>query len=101
MFGKSGTAKIAVTPPAGYGLPTNGRGYFEKQYNSSFIAGAPFDDPRVVVLVIIDDPKPELVRVGQAYGSWVAGPVVRRVVERSLKYLGVEPDRVEDAVATR
>ena len=101
MFGKSGTAKIAVTPPAGYGLPKNGRGYFDKQYNSSFIAGAPFEDPRVVVLVIIDDPKPELVRVGQAYGSWVAGPVVRRVVERTLRYLGVEPDRADEAVATR
>ncbi len=100
-FGKSGTAKIAVTPPAGYGLPTNGRGYFDKQYNASFIAGAPFDDPRLVVLVIIDDPKPELVRVGQAYGSWVAGPVVRRVLERSLRYLGVEPDLAEDAVAAR
>lgn len=92
MFGKSGTAKIAVTPPPGFRRPKYAKGYFERQYNSSFIAGAPFDDPRLVVLVIIDDPSPELVRIQRAYGSAVAGPVVRRVVERVLRYLGVPPD---------
>jgi cell division protein FtsI (penicillin-binding protein 3) len=101
MFGKSGTAKIAVSPPPGFGLPRYGRGYFEKQYNSSFIAAAPFEEPRIIVLVIIDDPKPELVRLGQAYGSWVAGPVVRRVIERSLRYLGVDPDMPAAEVAKR
>ena len=101
MFGKSGTAKIAVSAPPGFGLPKFGRGYFEKQYNSSFIAAAPFEEPRLVVLVIIDDPKPELVRIAQAYGSWVAGPVVRRVMERSLQYLGVEPDMPKAEVAER
>ncbi len=100
LFGKSGTSKIAVSPPPGYGLPKYGRGYFEKQYNSSFIAGAPFDEPRLVVLVIIDDPAPELVRIGHAYGSWVAGPVVRRVMERSLRYLGVDPDMPQSDLAS-
>ena len=102
MFGKSGTAKIAVTPPPGFRLPKYAKGYFEKQYNSSFIAGAPLEDPRLVVLVIIDDPSPELVRIQRAYGSAVAGPVVRRVMERALRYLGVPPDAADgEGVASR
>lgn len=81
MFGKSGTAKIPAPRPLGY---------FDKQYNSSFVAAAPVDNPRIAVLVVIDDPDPERVRRRQAYGSWVAGPVVKRFTQRTLEYLGVE-----------
>ena len=91
MFGKSGTAKI-VRP--------DGRGYLKRQYNSSFIAGAPVADPRIVVLVVIDDPGPGRIETRSHYGSAVAGPVVRRVVRRSLQYLGVpEETASDDAVA--
>lgn len=79
LFGKSGTAKIARP---------DGKGYFE-QYCSSFIAGAPVDSPRLVVLVVIDDPGPEQIASRHHYGSAVAGPVVRRIVEKALPYLGV------------
>jgi cell division protein FtsI/penicillin-binding protein 2 len=82
MFGKSGTAKI-VRP--------GGKGYFERQYNSSFIAGAPLDDPRLVVLVVIDDPGPARIARRMHYGSHTAGPVVLRVMQRSLAYLGMTP----------
>lgn len=83
MFGKSGTANIPRP---------DGRGYIEGQYISSFIAGAPAEAPRVVVLVVIDDPGPELARKKLHFGSSVAGPVVRRIVERVLPYLGVASD---------
>ena len=83
MFGKSGTAEIARP---------DGRGYYDDQYNSSFIAGAPIETPRIVVLVVIDDPGPSMIAQRRHYGSWAAGPVVRRVVERSLEYLGVPGD---------
>ncbi|MEZ6243654.1 MAG: penicillin-binding protein 2 [Phycisphaerales bacterium] len=92
MFGKSGTAQIPCVPPPGLRRPAGTSGYFQNQYNSSFIAGAPFDAPRIVVLCVIDDPGPGRIRIRQHYGSYVAGPVVRRVVERSLAYMGVEPD---------
>ncbi len=110
MFGKSGTADIAVVPPivrdekgepvrdekgriVRMGKPKGAGGYYANQYNSSFIAGAPADDPRLVVIVVIDDPGPARVRQRQHYGSSVAGPVVRRVMERALRYLGVPPGR--------
>ena len=38
--------------------------------------------------MVIDDPGPEKVRGKVHYGSKVAGPVVRRVMERGLTYLG-------------
>lgn len=86
MFGKSGTANFPRP---------DGRGYIEGQYISSFIAAAPVQNPRIVVLVIIDDPGPELARKKMHYGSYAAGPVVRRIVERVLPYLGVPAQGVE------
>jgi cell division protein FtsI (penicillin-binding protein 3) len=96
MFGKSGTAEIPLTPPPGKNLrrPKGTSGYFDDQYNSSFIAGGPAEDPKLVVLCVIDDPGPGLIRSKRHYGTYVAGPVVRRVMERSLDYLGVAPSPV-------
>lgn len=95
MFGKSGTAKI-VRP--------GGKGYFERQYNSSFIAGAPTDDPRLVILVVMDDPGPAFTTTRRYFGSQVAGPVVLRTMKRSLAYLGIDaletPEEEAEAVAS-
>ncbi len=89
-FGKSGTAEIPLgPPPPGKRRPKGSDGYFQGQYNSSFIAGGPVEDPRVVVLVVIDDPGPSLVASRRHYGAATAGPVVRRIMERTLSYLGV------------
>jgi len=82
FFGKSGTAKQ---------FRPDGRGYIDRQYVSSFIAGAPAERPRLVVLVVIDDPGPEVVRNRRHFGSSAAGPIVRRIIERTLPYLGVAP----------
>lgn len=99
MFGKSGTAEIPLTPPPGQNLrrPKGTSGYFDDQYNSSFIAGGPAENPKVIVLCVIDDPGPAKIRARQHYGSYVAGPVVRRTMERALNYLGVQPSPVTTA----
>ncbi len=92
IFGKSGTAKIPLTdPPEGHRRPPGSSGYFDNQYNSSFIAGGPTEAPRLVCVVVIDDPGPELVRRRMHYGSSTAGPVVRRFLERALAYMGAPP----------
>ncbi len=98
MFGKSGTTLISMVPPAGLLAPKSKRTYYEKQHHSSFIVAAPADDPEIVVLVVIDDIGPERVDKKQHFGSWVAGPVVRRIVEDALPYLGVEADIEPDEV---
>lgn len=93
MFGKSGTAEIPLGPPPKGKRAPAGVGYFDNQYNSSFLAGAPQRIPRLVICVVVDDPGPELVRKRMHYGSRTAGPIARRILERSLTYLGIPPDR--------
>jgi cell division protein FtsI/penicillin-binding protein 2 len=79
MFGKSGTAQLPRT---------DAPGYHEDRYFSSFVAGAPLDEPRLVVLCVIDDPE----RAKGHWGTDVAGPVVRDLIDGTLRYLGVAPD---------
>ncbi|UYV12857.1 MAG: penicillin-binding protein 2 [Phycisphaera sp.] len=102
MFGKSGTAQVAPErTESWHRRPRGARGYLERQYVSSFVAGAPVERPRLVVMVSIEDPGPDVVRSNLYYGSQVAGPAVRRIMEQALPYLGVEPDRVSaDASST-
>ncbi len=91
MFGKSGTAKIPLgAAPQGMRAPRGTKGYYENQFISSFIAGAPVENPQLVLIAIIDDPGTAEGRArAERYGSAAAGPVARRVLERSLTYLGV------------
>ncbi len=100
VFGKSGTAEIPLgEPPKGKRRPRGSDGYFQGQYNSSFLASGPLDKPRLVVLVVIDDPGPERVRSRTHYGSATAGPVNRRILERGLAYIGVPPSHPDPAAA--
>lgn len=102
MFGKSGTAQVAPERAESWQRrPPGARGYLERQYVSSFVAGAPVERPRIVVMVSIEDPGPTVVRQNRYYGSNVAGPAVRRIVERVLPYLGEGSDRASaDAPST-
>ena len=54
------------------------------RYISSFIGVAPADNPKVLAMVIIHDPK------GIYYGGTIAAPVVRTIFENILPYLGIE-----------
>lgn len=101
IFGKSGTAQIAIgSPPKGKVKPPGCTGFLETQVNSSFIAAGPTEHPRLACLVVIEDPGPELRKVRQHFGTQVAGPVVRRVLEKSLTYLGVPPSPPQVGVGT-
>jgi len=66
----------------------------ETKYISSCVAFAPADDPKVVVMVLVDEP------VGSYYGGTIAAPVVSRVLAETLPYLGVEPEYDEDELET-
>jgi len=76
VFGKSGTANIAKTGE---------RGYAEHQYIASFVAGAPVEDPQVIVLVSVRRPDMSL---GKGYtGGAISAPVAGKIIERTLTYL--------------
>lgn len=84
VAGKTGTAYKLV----------NGR-YSTDSYISSFVGLAPASDPRLIIAVMIDEPR------GSAhYGGVVAGPVFAQVMAASLRQLGVSPDAAKE-VPTR
>ena len=55
-----------------------------KKYNSSFLGFAPADDPTVMALITIDEPQ------GIYYGGTIAAPVIGKIFENILPYLGIE-----------
>ena len=63
------------------------------KFIGSFVAYAPAEDPRICVLVMINEPKN-----GAYYGGTVAAPVVAEIIRRSLLYLGVEPTKFQMAM---
>lgn len=83
IFGKTGTAELAVPGE---------KGYDRSRYMASFLAAAPLDNPRLVVICVIDDPD----RRKGHFGGLVAAPVVRDVIDDSLQYLGVPYDQLEE-----
>jgi len=58
---------------------------------ASFIGFAPADDPQVIVLFMVDEPEAEV-----DFGSQIAAPYVKMILEDTLKYLEVEPRYDED-----
>jgi len=55
------------------------------KYIASCVAFAPADDPKVAILVIVDEP------VGEYYGGTVAAPIAAKVLSEALPYLGIDP----------
>jgi len=78
VAGKTGTAQ----------KPTPEAGYNSGKYIGSFVGFAPVGNPRVAILVVIDEPK------GSHYGGVVAAPAFRDICEKALSYLRVPPDTI-------
>lgn len=84
-----------VAGKTGTSQKTSGEGkrYSHEKYIGSFIAYAPADQPRICVLVMMNEPQN-----GTYYGGTVAAPAVREIIRRSLLYLGVEPLKFQMAM---
>jgi cell division protein FtsI (penicillin-binding protein 3) len=78
--GKTGTAEKVV----------NGR-YVPDKLLNSFIGAFPMDDPRYLILVMLDEPKPTPETYGFATAGWTAVPTAYKIIERIAPMLGVEP----------
>jgi cell division protein FtsI (penicillin-binding protein 3) len=77
VAGKTGTAK-----------KSGPHGYSADSYFAVFAGLAPASDPRLVIVVMIDEPS-----AGQYYGGLVSAPVFSRVMGGALRLLGVTPDQ--------
>ena len=90
---KGGTGEGAV--PAGYDVAGKTGtaqkadlrfgGYSEDGYTSGFMGFAPVNDPKVVLLVVIDEPQ------GANYGGIVAAPVFKAIMEKILPDFNAHP----------
>lgn len=68
--------------------------YSKKDHISTFIGFAPVEDPKFVLMIVIDEPAKRWVPgVGSnQLGGNCAAPAFKRIGKRALEYLGVEPD---------
>lgn len=79
VAGKTGTAQ-KVDPETGT--------YSKTKWLSSFIGLAPANEPRLAIVVVVNEPR------GLRYhGGQVAGPIFQQIASKALRYLGVPPDR--------
>ncbi len=77
IAGKTGTAQK---------INENSSGYMDGRYIASFCGFAPVEDPRIVVLVVIDDPS-----AGSFYGGQIAAPVARDIFSQLLRFMHISP----------
>ena len=95
VTGKKGTARNAQTDyytvagKTGTSHKVGAGGYDAGRYMSIFAGFAPADKPRIVTVVVVDDPKGD-----QYYGGEVAAPVFADIVADSLRILNVAPDKL-------
>jgi len=66
-------------------------GYIDDQYMSTFAGLAPVSNPRLVTVVMVDNPKGQ-----EYYGGEVAAPVFSRAMGGALRLLNVPPDNWPD-----
>jgi cell division protein FtsI (penicillin-binding protein 3) len=76
VAGKTGTAQKVD--------PATGR-YSHQKVVASFVGAVPAEAPRLVILVLIDEP--ETLR----WGAAIAAPTFREIAREALKYLQVPP----------
>ena len=75
LAGKTGTAQKVIDGT-----------YSDTQYVASFVGFAPAADPKLLVSVVVDEPKG-----GDYYGGTVAAPVFGQIASFALPYLGIPP----------
>jgi cell division protein FtsI (penicillin-binding protein 3) len=79
--GKTGTAQKVIN------------GHYSKTINLTSFAGVfPMDDPRYVIVVMLDEPKATPETYGFTTAGWNVAPVVSRTVSRIAPMLGITPD---------
>lgn len=98
---KNGSGRSAAIPGYRVGGKTGTAQKYDEQTGkiaqgrliASFIGFAPADDPEFVCLILVDEPQ-----VGTIFGSTVAAPFVKQVLEETLRYAGYLPEGSDESV---
>jgi cell division protein FtsI (penicillin-binding protein 3) len=92
-----GTGKMAAAPgyvvggKTGTAEKVRGGSYAEKKLLSSFLGVFPMNDPKYLVLLMVDQPHPNKESHGYATAGWTVAPATSRVITRIAPLLGVPP----------
>jgi len=92
-----GTAKMAAAPGYVVGGKTGtaeknlGGHYEEKKLVSTFIGAFPMNEPRYVILALVDEPHGTTASHGYATAGWTVAPATSRIIQRIAPLLGVVP----------
>ena len=89
---KAGIANYRVAGKTGTVHKFISGGYAEDRYLSVFAGMAPASNPRLVMVVMLDEP-----RNGEYFGGKVAGPVFSDVMSGALRLLDIPPDNLKIA----
>jgi len=84
---KAQTEGYTVGGKTGTARKMEGKSYSTSKYRGVFVGLSPVANPRLIVGVMIDNPK------GVFYGGETAAPVFSQVVQQTLRHLGVAPDK--------
>ena len=84
VAGKTGTVHVVSE----YG------GYEENLHNSLFVGLVPASDPKLVIVVIVNEPKGD-----EHYGGQVAAPVFSRVASGAMRILNIAPDDLPEGAS--
>ena len=76
IAGKTGTARIAAP-----------HGYYKNRYESSFVGVAPVSNPRIIIAVVVHDPRGKVY-----YGADVSAPIFKNIMEGALRIMNIPPD---------
>jgi cell division protein FtsI (penicillin-binding protein 3) len=79
--GKTGTAQKSNRQSGGYA---------DDRYTASFVGFAPALEPKILVVVVVNEPKKGL------HGGVVAAPTFRRIAQQALHALQVPPERIKE-----
>ncbi|MEX2580388.1 MAG: penicillin-binding protein 2 [Verrucomicrobiales bacterium] len=86
IAGKTGTARKHV----------EGVGYVHGRYVASFMGFLPAENPKLLGLIVIDDPR---LQGENVYGGSVAAPIFQAMARDAVKIFGIEPDLPEETEA--
>ena len=92
-----GTGTMAAAPGYVVGGKTgtadkvSGRHYAERKLLSSFVGVFPINNPKYLILTIVDEPHPNKQSHGYATAGWTVAPATSRIIERIAPLLGVQP----------
>jgi cell division protein FtsI (penicillin-binding protein 3) len=97
---KADVAGYLVGGKTGTAEKLTGGHYAKDKRVASFVGAFPMDAPRYLVLVMVDEPKPQAETGAWATGSVVAAPITGQIIARLGPLLGVAPVAPEVAVVT-